>query len=489
MMGDGFILGHPLGWTTALWITLITVVILLCNQRRTHTHIFAVLCLLQCISLVYAFSADKLFIVSVGLILLSLHYCLPTSNIPGALQWLRCIVRFLLSPFHRILSDVACRHWVARKRQSQFSVDIIFRTWMLPIACTATFIILFGYANPVWELWLNWMDWELAYNKISQLFSAARICFYLCIIPMLWYCIRPRVRFKIQPSTQSPYPRNRPFEGLASYFFSQASVMRSLALFNLLFAIQTLLDLSYLWGGVTLPQGLTYASYAHRGAYPLVVTALLAGVFALICLRSDSNVAHQSRIRTLLYLWMAQNILLVMSALWRTWLYIEEYSLTHLRIAALLWMVLVSVGLILIIIRMYYNYSSTWLINSNAVSLCVMLYLCSFIDISHTIADYNVRHCKEVTGKGAYLDIQYVGDLGPSALEPLQWYIKHAHLGTTRLNQSRKRTARKYHWKLIKELKIQTNNWRSFTVKRYLLRKQFLSIEGQRKMYNQWTID
>jgi len=37
-----------------------------------------------------------------------------------------------------------------------------------------------------------------------------------------------------------------------------------------LFAIQTVLDIQYLWRGAALPDGMSYATYAHRGAYPLI---------------------------------------------------------------------------------------------------------------------------------------------------------------------------------------------------------------------------
>ena len=49
---------------------------------------------------------------------------------------------------------------------------------------------------------------------------------------------------------------------------------------NALFAVQSSLDLTYLWAGVALPRGAGYAEY-HRRAYPLVVTALLAAVIAI----------------------------------------------------------------------------------------------------------------------------------------------------------------------------------------------------------------
>ena len=51
----------------------------------------------------------------------------------------------------------------------------------------------------------------------------------------------------------------------------ERAITRSLILFNALFALQTVLDLTYLWGGANLPDGMTLAEYAHRGAYLLIL--------------------------------------------------------------------------------------------------------------------------------------------------------------------------------------------------------------------------
>ena len=65
--------------------------------------------------------------------------------------------------------------------------------------------------------------------------------------------------------------------------------------------VQTVLDAAYLWGGVALPDGMTYASYAHRGAYPLIVTALLAAGFVLAAMRPGSATSNDPLIRRLVY--------------------------------------------------------------------------------------------------------------------------------------------------------------------------------------------
>ena len=99
----------------------------------------------------------------------------------------------------------------------------------------------------------------------------------------------------------------------------------------------------YLWGNATLPADISYASYAHHGAYPLIVTALLAAGFVLAAMKPGGP-AEQSRvIRPLVYLWVAQNVLLVASSILRLDLYVQIYLLTYWRVAAFIWMLLVAI--------------------------------------------------------------------------------------------------------------------------------------------------
>ena len=182
----------------------------------------------------------------------------------------------------------------------------------------------------------------------------------------------------------------------------------SLILFNLLFAVQTVLDVVYLWGNATLPADISYASYAHRGAYPLIVTALLAAAFVLAAMRPGGP-AEQSRvIRPLVYLWVAQNVLLVLSSILRLDLYVQIYLLTWWRVAAFIWMVLVALGLVLIVARIVLNRPNDWLIRANLITLTATLYICSLVNFAAIIADYNVSHSREAAGKGVWIDMNYL---------------------------------------------------------------------------------
>jgi hypothetical protein len=204
-----------------------------------------------------------------------------------------------------------------------------------------------------------------------------------------------------------------------------ATVIRCLVLFNTAFAVQTVLDVMYLWrSGAQLPGHLTWAEYAHRGAYPLMATALLAGLFVLISFRDGGGSSDLKWARRLVYLWIGQNLFLLFSALWRLGLYVEVYSLTRWRVAAAIWMGLVAIGFAWIVVRLATRRPDAWLLRVNVLTAIAVLYLCCFIDFDGRIAWYNVRHCQEAGGSGTAVDLDYLSALGPEALPALDWLAR-----------------------------------------------------------------
>lgn len=154
----------------------------------------------------------------------------------------------------------------------------------------------------------------------------------------------------------------RPVLGLNS-----GSVLRALLLFNGFLFVQSALDISLLIAGGAVPQGMSHASYAHRGADPLLGTAMLAGAFALVA-RPFS--ATQPALKPLLLIWLAQNILLTASAALRLELYIDTFGLTYLRLHALIWMRLVAAGLAMVVWQVLGKRSTPWfLLRVGAIAL------------------------------------------------------------------------------------------------------------------------
>ncbi|WP_339036809.1 DUF4173 domain-containing protein [Bradyrhizobium symbiodeficiens] len=286
--------------------------------------------------------------------------------------------------------------------------------WLLPAALSTVFVALFAAANPVIEQWVFLLNPKL----ILQYVSVPRVLFWGLMLALVWPFIHVRWRRKTNVTTavaDGPVPPQLP-PLVSVEFLGPSTILRSLILFNLLFAAQSILDGIYLWGHVALPDNLTYAGYAHRGAYPLIVTALLAAAFVLVAMRPGGPAENSKVIRPLVYLWVGQNVLLVASSILRLDLYVDIYMLTYWRIAAFIWMGLVALGLILIVTRIALNRSNQWLVGVNLIALAIVLYGCSLVNFDAFIADYNVTHSREASGKGLQIDINYLLTLGPQAL-------------------------------------------------------------------------
>ncbi len=207
--------------------------------------------------------------------------------------------------------------------------------------------------------------------------------------------------------------------------FNPQSVVNSLVLFNLMFALQTGLDAVYLWGHAELPDGVSPAAFAHRGAYPLVLTALLAGLFAMV---SRPYVFERRGLQVLLLLWLGQNVALMAGAVLRLDLYVEAYGLTYLRVAAFIWMGMVAAGLALIGWQVLRGHGNGWLLARMAALLVAVLYLCSFVNFADMIARFNLSREPDVyavQGGGrapVRLDGDYICDLGPMAVPAIADY-------------------------------------------------------------------
>jgi len=338
------------------------------------------------------------------------------------------IVLFWLAAPFRFANDFIRWRKAARRFGGRRIRLAAIAVWVMPLTLGAVFLALFGAANPVIDHWLSLID----LMKLLDLIQLARIAFWLFVLAGVWAFLRPRLpRFRRRtPRPNHPRADAQPAavpdrHVVEDMVFGKAAILRALVVFNILFALQTGLDATYLWGGAALPDGLSYAAYAHRGAYPLIVTALLAAGFVLAALRPGSETSGDPVIRRLVYVWVAQNIMLVISSILRLDLYVGIYALTYWRIAAFVWMVLVAAGLVLIIARIALGKSNEWLLSANLLTLSTMLYACCFINFAATIANYNVDHSFEMTGQGIPLDAWYLRSLGPGAFAALDRFFDH----------------------------------------------------------------
>lgn len=298
-------------------------------------------------------------------------------------QWARAAARIPLWGLAQNYRDLRAAE--LRGPSKSFVLD-----WLMPAGIGAIFLLLLIAANPLVEGWITRID-------VDNAPSVQRMIIWIAVGLLVWPLLRLRqMNLHKQVAT-------KPRKPVSVAYLNQRSVLRALVVFNLIFAVQSALDLGYLWGGVRLPDGMTYASYAHRGAYPLMMTAILAGGFALLA----QPWLNGRMMRGLLLIWVGQTLVLVMSSILRLDLYVDSYGLTHLRFAAFVWMAVVALGLVVLVMQIVQRYDARWML-VRAFGIGVFaVYTVSLVNVSGYVA----RHQLTV----GPLDTYYVCRLGAGA--------------------------------------------------------------------------
>ena len=475
-LADFLFYGHQMSWTIGLFGLLLVGISALHNPRVLKSdlgQIILVLTVGQCLLQIEKTSLLCFVLMFIGIISLAI------LSQGGWKQNASIWIRKVLSVIFRVLRPLNKALIGIQKYRHRFlpsnNFTRILRGWFLPIVLSCVFIALFVNANPIMTQWFSGIN----FIAILEAFSLWRVLFWLVAAAVIFSVIRPKLKpLRKKPLAESSFKKTKPM-GFAEWAFTKEAVLRSLVIFNLMFAFQTLMDVDYLWAGGALPEGISYAQYAQKGAYPLIVTALLAAVFVLISQNAGREVSGSKTVRALIYTWVAQNIMLVISSIYRTGLYVEVYALTYLRVAAFIWMGLVVCGLCLIIVRSVLGKSNTWLINSNIITLLAVLYVTSFVNIGGMIANYNVAHSREVSGTGIQLDTHYLEHrIGSAAISALIKYSQYGKVHDRVLYMDNIGERFDTIDEMISELRLNMDDWRFWTYSEYRLLK---SLESNKK--------
>lgn len=450
-----------MGINVFIFMMIISIATILNTNTQNRTKYAALLLALAAALPFIETSSFSAFVV--GIIGISIVAFISAGILPRDLTNLPAVLlKFFLMSLFRIIADLAkaSLHLTGIPISTAIKRHIV--VLIIPLGFLFIFILLFRAANPIIDLAFNLVDISLLFQTISL----SRIILWVLSAAATWALLKPAFA-KILPKAQKAAVHTVKREDL---LFGTRSIRLSLVLFNILFAAQSALDITYLWGGIQLPDGLDYADYAHRGAYPLVATALLAAGFTLVAMRANGPGVNNSLIKKLVLVWVAQNILLCVSAILRLDLYVEIYSLTQLRLAAGVWMILVAIGLVLIIIKIFTKRSNRWLVTANFCTLLSTLYISAVIDTGAVVAHFNVRHSLEITGTGTALDIDYLEQIGPTTIPALDFYIDHIDDEY----QDKRMLTSYLRDRLLQKSKSHSKDWRGWSLRQWRLTNYIL---------------
>lgn len=229
--------------------------------------------------------------------------------------------------FFRCMGDIS--HWNTGAKK---------RVWLgilLAIPAVGIVLALLLSADAVMNAYAQ--EW-FRLPDLTELFWRAVIAL---ICAMLFYSFLYGARWG-QPLLQQTAKERKPWEDTAP-----AVVMGALLA---VYALFTVVQFAYLFGGQGLPAGLTYARYAQEGFNQLMwVAALNFGLLGL-CL---SRMQKGNALRALMFALLAATGVILASAFTRLLLYIGAYGLTFKRIQAFWFLCYLTGILLLYAIRMF----------------------------------------------------------------------------------------------------------------------------------------
>ena len=234
-------------------------------------------------------------------------------------------LHLLLGPLLLLLGDV---RWGELSRGSRWSrtLGAVGRGLLIAAPLLLLFGGLFVAADAVFEGFVaDLLDWDIA-----EVFS------HLLLTAVCAWAVAGLLRAALLMGEADGWrvPEN---QRAAPFGLGIIEIGVVLGLLNALFLAFVLVQLRYLFGGaaiVTASGGLTYAEYARRGFFELVlVTALVLPLLLLAhWLLRKENPRHERVFRTLAGSLVALLFAIMASAVQRMRLYQEAYGLTELRL-------------------------------------------------------------------------------------------------------------------------------------------------------------
>ncbi len=306
-------------------------------------------------------------------------------------------------------SDLRRAVYIGRWRAGRASMPLW--VYVVPIAITLVFAMLLLPANVVLS--------RIASRGVERLL---KLCLELDLQRIgFWFLVGAGVygitRFRLGRPLPCPMPPAMPLPEERHRQELRACLATFLCV-NALFLVANATDIVYLWGRGTLPEGITFSAYTHRGAYRLVFAVILAAFTIELFLRRGTRQAEHPLARALAYLFVAQNLLVLAGAAQRLSLYADAYGLTRLRAATALWLALVAIGLVLVAIRIRRGHTLLFLLEANTRSAILALSLWAVLDVDGFVARFNVeRHLRD---RETLMDVGYLEGLGPAALPSLE---------------------------------------------------------------------
>jgi hypothetical protein len=164
-------------------------------------------------------------------------------------------------------------------------------------------------------------------------------------------------------------------------------------LVNVLLLTINIIDIITIWFGFEYTPHFDLKQFVHEGTYLLTLSILLSILIMVWFFRKNINFfPGKKQLQVLSYIWIVQNLILLVSVIIRNLHYIEYFGLAYKRIGVFLFLSLVVFGLITLYIKIKEIKSTFFLIRLNSWAVYIGFVLFAMPDWDIIIAKHNLQH-------------------------------------------------------------------------------------------------
>jgi len=286
--------------------------------------------------------------------------------------------------------------WIERKqKENNLSSHGYFKKFLLisiPLLVTLLFFHLYRASNPLFDEFaakinFNFISLEWLVFTLGGLILVYGFYYHKQVADLASFDEHGQINLKDRPHEsfilfgKEIQLQDENFSGIIMFL-----------LLNGLLLLVNLLDANFIFIDHQLPKGMSYAEFVHQGTGTVIASIVVAISIILFYFRGALNFAkHNKSIKLLAYIWILQNVLMLISTAFRNELYIAAYGLTYKRIGVYVYLLLSAIGLITTLIKILQVKSNHFLFRVNGWLFYGVLIIACFFQWDILITQYNIN--------------------------------------------------------------------------------------------------
>jgi hypothetical protein len=328
------------------------------------------------------------------------------------------------SMFLSIFKFIKCLNSSAKSRNSAIKKIWKTKIYLIPISIILIFVTIYRNSNPYFNSIVISFE-KYTINKIPNLFEYIdENWLFLFVVGTL---LSSFIIFRSTLADLVQYDRNSKDQIIRArkrmHFDSKPNALHTeaklgvllLFILNGILMVLNSIDIYWVWFNFKW-DGTILKQFVHEGTYLLIFSILLSIVIVLYYFRANQNFNPKiKRLKTLSYLWIAQNIILCISVGIRNYWYIDYFNLAYKRIGVIIFLLITIYGLYTVYLKLKHKKSFGYLLSKNTYSILFILLFFSLFNWDVLIAKYNFRNANK-----AFLHLDYMQTLGDKALPYLE---------------------------------------------------------------------